>query len=400
MASFKGILTMTMSRITSILLGVSSAIAMVLLLEMILRLFGYPAGTFDPIMPSSEGHYPPNTTLQMRWGPIPYTVKTNSLGLRGSEISLPKPQETYRIVAVGDSITDGFFVDNEATWESYLGDQLRNRFSFPVDVINCAHGGGSIDKEIDLLERIGLTLEPDLVILTFVTNDIYEIVKLLAARKDNAAPSNEWKPPFSIGAFLLTRTALGEASLDGLLRFRFATYRQGRGHTTDDSTDQRYNIEGGDQFEHNSDLFLTKYAKLDGLVLGKSFHRKVQQAIDYYSERLQQFTNLCEQQQVALLFVYFPAYPQIYQPSPPRLINDTLRGLCESATIDFLDLTDGFRQRGAERVLHLAPLDFHPNPEGNRVFAELLTQHLLPVLENHQPPPEDNLPATNPLSSG
>src|SRR5207244_4088085 len=35
-------------------------------------------------------------------------VAINSLGLRGDEISVPKPPRTVRIVAVGDSITFGY----------------------------------------------------------------------------------------------------------------------------------------------------------------------------------------------------------------------------------------------------------------------------------------------------
>ncbi|GMV66391.1 MAG: hypothetical protein AMXMBFR75_21870 [Candidatus Hinthialibacteria bacterium] len=379
---------MIKGRLSSILLGLLSASVVVLLAEAGLRLCGYPAGTFDPIMPSTQGLYLPDTTLQMRWGPVPYTIATNSLGLRGSEIQQPKTPGTFRIVAVGDSITDGFFVDNSDTWESVLQERLKSGFPFPVDVVNCAHGGGSIDKELSLLKQPGITLDPDLVVLTFVSNDIYEIVKLLARKKGDGAAASEWQPPFSLSAFLLTHTAIGEASLDTLLRIRFRTYRKSDPNHTEGESDPRYNIPGGDQFEENVKLFMEKYARLDGLVLVDSFHPKVQQAIDYYKERLVEFKSICDQQGCRLLFVYFPAYPQVYQANPPLRINQALNTMCEETSIDFLDLTEGFRKHSAGRVLHLAPLDFHPNPEGNRLFAELLEQHLLPIVANHTSQPE------------
>jgi hypothetical protein len=44
----------------------------------------------------------------------------------------------------------------------------------------------------------------------------------------------------------------------------------------------------------------------------------------------------------------------------------------EIVLVSFLDLTDLFQQRGQVEPLHLAPLDFHPNPRGNRVMAEAI----------------------------
>ena len=35
----------------------------------------------------------------------------------------------------------------------------------------------------------------------------------------------------------------------------------------------------------------------------------------------------------------------------------------------FLDLTPDFRREGRDRVLHLAPVDYHLNPAGNEVIA-------------------------------
>ena len=77
--------------------------------EGVLRLAGYPKGPFLSI-------YEPNATIRMTWGAIPYTVETNSLGLRSREIPLRKPSGGTRILMLGDSVTEGFYADNPDTF--------------------------------------------------------------------------------------------------------------------------------------------------------------------------------------------------------------------------------------------------------------------------------------------
>jgi hypothetical protein len=76
------------------------------------------------------------------------------------------------------------------------------------------------------------------------------------------------------------------------------------------------------------------------------------------------------------VFVYFPAYPQVYDRGSPTTIRDRLRAHSENRDVPFLDLTTALRAQDAE-VLHLAPADYHLNPEGNRVIGEALAGFLL-----------------------
>src|SRR5262245_49164681 len=91
-----------------LLFGAIPVVLLLLLGEGVCRLLGHPKGRFASV-------YPPNATLTMTWGAVPYTVKTNSLGLRGRELEAKEPGRK-RILALGDSITDGFFSDNEDTY--------------------------------------------------------------------------------------------------------------------------------------------------------------------------------------------------------------------------------------------------------------------------------------------
>ena len=91
---------------------------------------------------------------------------------------------------------------------------------------------------------------------------------------------------------------------------------------------------------------------------------------------LEQVKHTCDEHGVRLLFVYFPAYSQIYDPTASTYINQLLDRACAGLKVDFVDLTEAFRAGGRGEVLHLAPLDFHPNPRGYQVFAAAIAEHL------------------------
>jgi len=101
-------------------------------------------------------------------------VTTNSLGYRNNYISLEKPNNTIRILVVGDSVTFGAGVLAEETYPKQLEKILANdtkRLTF--NVINTAVPGNSPFQEYYDLER-GLKLSPDIVIMQFVLNDVVE----------------------------------------------------------------------------------------------------------------------------------------------------------------------------------------------------------------------------------
>ena len=98
-------------------------------------------------------------------------VSVNALGFRGPEVAVPKPAGTRRIVVLGDSITFGNDLPVEATYpwrvEALLREAGRN-----VEVCNLGVTGYDTLQEALALERIGLGLEPDLVVVGFCLNDV------------------------------------------------------------------------------------------------------------------------------------------------------------------------------------------------------------------------------------
>lgn len=100
-------------------------------------------------------------------------ITVNSLGFRGPEISVQKPPNTVRIVAMGASVAFGWTVSNEESYPGRLEARLNERAKGTdrrYEVLNFGVGGYATRDEVAALEAKGLALDPDLVIIDFHPN--------------------------------------------------------------------------------------------------------------------------------------------------------------------------------------------------------------------------------------
>ncbi|MGE0646200.1 MAG: SGNH/GDSL hydrolase family protein [Nitrospira sp.] len=106
---------------------------------------------------------------ETRYGDV--LVAYNERGLRDRPI-LPKGENEYRVLALGDSVTFGTGVDQDKTFSARLEPLLQERLHRPVRVINSGVGGYNTVQEVTYFKRDGIALQPDLVMLTYVQNDV------------------------------------------------------------------------------------------------------------------------------------------------------------------------------------------------------------------------------------
>lgn len=103
------------------------------------------------------------------------TSKTSSQGLRDEEAILPKPKNTYRILAVGDSFTFGWGVEPDQSWVELLepfltiGDKR-------VEVVNGGKPGASQTVERRICLAYKDRLEIDAVIVGLYVNDFIQVI--------------------------------------------------------------------------------------------------------------------------------------------------------------------------------------------------------------------------------
>lgn len=119
---------------------------------------------------------------ELFWKTIPgYSrgrITINQLGFRGPDLNMPKPQETFRIALLGNSVTFGFGLPAQETFAGRLRDRLhRQSFRSPersagqVELFNAGVVGYSSWQGRKLYERSVRPCEPDLVVAMFGYND-------------------------------------------------------------------------------------------------------------------------------------------------------------------------------------------------------------------------------------
>ena len=103
----------------------------------------------------------------------PETFSKNSEGFRGPEFNKDKPDNTYRIIAVGGSTTFGAGVTYENTWPIILEKKLQNiSESKNIEVINAGIAGITSFNESKLIKEKLIHYKPDLLIVYDGNNDM------------------------------------------------------------------------------------------------------------------------------------------------------------------------------------------------------------------------------------
>lgn len=143
----------------------------------------------EPAVPTEIGQF----DERLGWSKIPNTVavssrtgveieyRINSKGLRDEETSYEKPEDTFRIVVIGDSFTFGFGVPIKQHYSVLLEGYFEN-----VEVINMGVDGFGVDQALLYLQLEGFKYEPDLV-LAYVPG-FYEHRHMHATRFGKSKP--------------------------------------------------------------------------------------------------------------------------------------------------------------------------------------------------------------------
>ncbi len=95
-------------------------------------------------------------------------VSINSDGFRDEEYDSQR-NEKYRIVVLGDSLTFGWGVEKEDTFEVLLEEMLSE--SRPTEMINFGHGNYNTEQQVNLFKEKGLKYNPDKVVVFYFIND-------------------------------------------------------------------------------------------------------------------------------------------------------------------------------------------------------------------------------------
>lgn len=259
----------------------------------------------------------------------------NSEGWRDSEHVVEKSADVVRILGLGDSYTFGQGVKPEDLFLTHLGSLLKDQTDGRVvETINTGQPGYNTVMEKELLERRGLDYRPDVVLLSFVPNDVERDIH-------TDRPKVEFFEEF-----------------------------------TTSYADQ-------DWFSEYSEVWMLVRRKVLRYSAGKSYLRE---SIDSYlsepekwnrcRDALTEIRDLCRQNDCKLGVAIFPFFVNLNGDYPFQPIHDHVRKFCEEAEIPVVDLRESFREfEGPELWVH--PTDQHPNEQAHRIAAEAIAKFLV-----------------------
>jgi lysophospholipase L1-like esterase len=239
-------------------------------------------------------------------------VSINSDGFRDQEYPVERTNN-YRIVVLGDSLTFGWGVERDATYEYLLEGMLSE--TRPTEMINTGHGNYNTSQQVALFKERGLKYNPDKVVVFYFIND---------AEVTPVRSKWTWISRLRSVTFLWSR-------LRGLLS---------RG-----DSGQTFESFYSDLYEDDQPGFITMkdaFIELRGIT--------EQRGIELQVIMIPELHNLVE-------YPFAPEY-------------DKVRGFLEDNDIAVIDLTEPFAGYEDAAGLWVALDDAHPNALAHKMIAE------------------------------
>jgi lysophospholipase L1-like esterase len=321
---------------------------------------------FDAETSAPRYIYKPNLTLSAKDGRLIVAGSgdvvywsSNSHGLRGEDFPANKSPATIRIVCLGASTTEGIGYDNQ-TYPFFLQQELRQVYpDKKIEVVNAGHHAYKARDNLALLEHYILPLNPDLIIFYEASNDL-NVTEFSSDLQESSCwhDGNCWLSDKPWGfRELYMNSALFRMLYD---RFGGNPVPHPMTHSFDDTGTKSGALQYADTLYHiavaaesaNTTLVFTSFVTVahDGLQV--------------------------DPQNNPLLFNQI--YKTYYPLTPGEMgrayahYNNQSRSVATRMNLTYYDLAAEF-----PKDPRYFPFDYiHMSPEGNRLFAHLLVQHL------------------------
>jgi len=303
-------------------------------------------------------------------------IRINKLGFRDDELFKIKPENTKRILVLGDSFTFGMGVKHENIYTEVLQKLLNEKDAENVyEVVNTGAIGYTLDNQLLLLKEKGLELNPDAVIVGFfVGNDVTEFRRheWITDNLDNLVEINDLKHYVDEDNRL--RYKGEEEPLSYFINFVYTRW-------------QILSKKVGLFTEENGPT-LTWPAFLEtdnvhGDPMLPEYWLK-------YEVALKQMKKELDKQKIELIVVaipmdvqtnkkYWDKYPEMYfddeayELSRPQA---KIQELTDELEIDFIDLLPYFREADSDVWYYYEKVDPHWTNQGHELAAEIIANNL------------------------
>ncbi len=302
-------------------------------------------------LPAAQLDYLTAKDVNLRWR---FTAENgrNRLGLRNREI-VAKAAATTRILFLGDSLIWTGKTSSDQLYTEVIEERLnaaRGADAHHIEVINAGIPGYTTYQELEFLKQYGLDMEPDVLVLGFVFNDVY-YKYLHKPTSDNLLATDPEVTLQYLDKHSFPDSLLAWSYLANLIQPRVAYQLQKRsGQPTF-------------PFEQRADFFLA----------WKPYGWNETKPL------LSEMKTLAHNNSINFMVIIFPVSDQVNDTYRSKNLEYVLypqarlKGILEELEIPYLDLTDTLYQNGGialyEDYLHL-------NAQGNDVIANTLTDYL------------------------
>lgn len=310
----------------NLLVSLAAITAMLIITEVVMR-FAWEMGGWlrRPIYQKSDNPF-------LRYELVPGSsyghASVNSLGFRGREYQVAKPENTFRIVMIGDSETLSFLLKPDETLAAQLEGLLNKQSaSLHYEVLNFGVEGYCTLQELELLRTKALKYDPNLIILNYCLND--------------PEPGEYYLNK----NFLMRHSALA----------RYTSYRIKKGMIRR----ERKKLGISDELENYNYYYQPRY-------------------FNHVKEAILEMAAIAKTQNNKLVVVIFPTsstqVKDFKQNYPYKHLHRKVLTI-DASDIVFIDLTDEFNRRGMtpqEVSINYAYDESHKNPAALGVSAEYI----------------------------
>ena len=258
----------------------------------------------------------------------------NCYGMAGKEYGLRKTSNTYRILVIGDSITQlDWYVRG-------IEEKLNNSpyLNYNFELWNAGVSGYAVDQYLNYIKFKGIKYNPDMVIIAFCLND-FNISGTLIVYKDADGFKGYFYSGYNLRRIIPTNNFL----------FRY------------------------------SYLYRYLYINIDRL-LGKSCAgRYSDERENTGTESLKEIKNLLQKKNIKLLGVIFPYLKPLQEYSQfEKEEYEIMQRVLTALNIEYLDLHWIFPKGGKELMALRSCQDYvHPSKEGHEIAAEAIYSYLI-----------------------
>ena len=287
-----------------------------------------------------------------RYGDRSYSL--NNYGYRGRNVTLENNKR--RILLLGDSITFGLGVQDSFTYSVLVENALNDKVNGDFELINLALPSYSPYDELATLKKIGLGLQPELIILQLYMNDFQEM-----KNQNNNVPTTTQptiRPSISQRFFILKELIFSKSAF--LRRVRQICQMFSHRMFHDFRRTHFINTLNDKEPKERMELFISNPQDQD---------------IDGFDD-IEGMYRLTKEFNINFLVVLTPNEVQLFN-EDYDLINKRVRAFCERKNIPFLDPTYSMRSSGNKDKIFCDGL--HLSEFGHKFF----TDWILPVVESN-----------------